>query len=310
VKIGFGPHAVGSVGGRSSTAGCRGHPWGRRFRHQARHPAFVGVVALPGHVAHGLRGVVRPHPFWLEGSQRHRRLSRPIWSPAVKVAAAAKITARSVRGRQRRLGGRPFTAGHGGLREPANDDGVQEVRGPAPLGLAFPPAPSEPVMVPPSSTAPPPPSIEGIASRQPSRMPIPSFPRKTASQRRRFGYTLPSMSCLVLMRRRSLGHCRRRNFCFMSFFSTKCSFCRILSSCVWCLVSSRSFLAQSWSPPPLAEDIPSPPVVEGEVVEGCHAVICAPSPPVANAEPATLGQVLAAPPGPSSREDSQRVHPR
>jgi hypothetical protein len=93
VKIGFGPRAVGSVGGRSSTAGCRGHPWGRRFRHQARHPAFVGVVALPGHVAHGLRGVVRPHPFRLEGSQRHRRLSRPIWSPAVKVAAAAKIAA-------------------------------------------------------------------------------------------------------------------------------------------------------------------------------------------------------------------------
>jgi hypothetical protein len=47
----------------------------------------------------------------------------------------------------------------------------------------------------------------------------------------------------------SLGRCQMRNFRFAISFSTKCSFCRILWSRVWCLVSSRSFLMQGWSLP-------------------------------------------------------------
>jgi hypothetical protein len=43
------------------------------------------------------------------------------------------------------------------------------------------------------------------------------------------------------------------------------------------------------TPPPLAEDIPSAPAVEGEVVEGVQRSVCAPSPPAASAEPTALG---------------------
>jgi hypothetical protein len=43
------------------------------------------------------------------------------------------------------------------------------------------------------------------------------------------------------------------------------------------------------APPPLAKDIPSPPVVEGMVVKGCPAVVCAPCPPAASVEPIDLG---------------------
>jgi hypothetical protein len=62
VKTRSGPRGVGSVGGRSSTAGCRGRPRGRRLRHQARLPAFIDVAVLLGHVVHGRRGVVHPPP--------------------------------------------------------------------------------------------------------------------------------------------------------------------------------------------------------------------------------------------------------
>jgi hypothetical protein len=55
------------------------------------------------------------------------------------------------------------------------------------------------------------------------------------------------------------------------------------------------FSCQSVTTPTSAEDIPSPPAVEGEVVEGCPAVVCALSPPVASVEPAALGQVLTPP---------------
>jgi hypothetical protein len=49
------------------------------------------------------------------------------------------------------------------------------------------------------------------------------------------------------------------------------------------------------APPPLAEDIPSPPTVEGEVVEGCPVVVCAPSPQVVSAKSAALGAGLTTP---------------
>jgi hypothetical protein len=75
----------------------------------------------------------------------------------------------------------------------------------------WPPPPPKPVIVVPPSTAPLSPPSRG-----------------TASRRRRFGCTLPSMSFLVLMRRSSLGRYWLRNFRFASSFSTKCSVCRIL----------------------------------------------------------------------------------
>jgi hypothetical protein len=65
------------------------------------------------------------------------------------------------------------------------------------------------------------------------------------------------------------------------------------------------------TPHPSTEDIPSPPVVEGEVMEGCPVLIGFPSPLAASAKPAALG--VAPPPplstGSSNREGSQRVLP-
>jgi hypothetical protein len=43
------------------------------------------------------------------------------------------------------------------------------------------------------------------------------------------------------------------------------------------------------TPHPSTEDIPSPPVVEGEVMEGCPVLIGFPSPLAASAKPAALG---------------------
>jgi hypothetical protein len=73
-----------------------------------------------------------------------------------------------------------------------------------------------------------PPSSRRAASRWPSRMPALSFLRKTTSRRQRFSCTLPSTLSLILMRWRNLGHCRLKNFRFMSSFLTKCSSCRSL----------------------------------------------------------------------------------
>jgi hypothetical protein len=47
--------------------------------------------------------------------------------------------------------------------------------------------------------------------------------------------------------------------------------------------------------PPSVEDIFSPSVMEGVVVEGCPAVVCAPNPPAASAKPVALGASPAAP---------------
>jgi hypothetical protein len=201
-------------------------------------------------------------PFWLQGLCRLCQfcvllihLGSPLtrfWSHVSKAVVAPSVVVNDIV-----VVTSPSMASHEGLRDPKANDGDQAACGLSPRRVGLPLAHSKPdVAALPPSRATPPPSSWRIASWCPLWTSVSSSPGKTTSRRRRFGCTSPSMSFLVLMRRRNSGRCRLIKFRFVSSFLTKCSFCRTLWSHVSCLASSRSSSAQSWLPPFLVRGHP------------------------------------------------------
>jgi hypothetical protein len=182
----------------------------------------------------------------------------------VKVTVAAKIAAAPSMVIKIILVVTPFTAGHEGLREPATDGGDQAVHDLVPSGLASP----EPVTVPPS-TAPLPPFIEGDSFPMASKDACPELSEEDSlpASEIRLHIAINVMSRLNAMeefRSLSVEELLLREFLLNQMLLLQDSLELCLVPCVVKELLGATLVA----PPSSAEDIPSPPVVEGEVVEG------------------------------------------